>query len=200
MAPGREASTVCTGTTSTISSNPKSVSVPNLSSTESSSMSTSANSVFSSPLSPNNLNNVSSSLFDSLSAIARVRSLINSSRFPSASQSSNTFLAPSSHHPNSSCPSASNPSQNLHHSHHHHHQNPNQSNNPFLFGRAPVSSLVRIALSSNFPGDFHYKIKSIIFRKLFYSYNILFAPVLRPRHYYSLKNVQSLPAAHLFSF
>ncbi|XP_035704354.1 E3 ubiquitin-protein ligase HECTD1 [Folsomia candida] len=178
--PGSADASTASGTTpgtsssKTICSNPKSVSVPNLSTTETSSLSTSSNSVFSSPLSPgtNNLNNVSSSLFDSLSAIARVRSLINSSRFPSVSQNCNTLVTTTSHA--SPCPpNTNNPQQTpqnvhppaAHHHNHHHHPPPpvptsqqhhpnHQSYNPFVFGRAPhsVSSLVRIALTSNFPG------------------------------------------------
>lgn len=135
------------------SPNSKSVSVPNLSYSESSSTTISPpTSAFSSSPSnaSNNLNNASNSLFDGLSAIARVRSLINSSRFPSLSHNNPQMMNMNS--------SASNPA-----THHQQQQQQNRTNNdlnqnpnnPFLFGRTTphsVSSLVRIALSSNFPG------------------------------------------------
>ena len=193
-----DASSTTSGVTSTMSSSPKSVSVPNLSIAEStsSSMSTSSttyssNSVFSSPLAPtnNNLSNMSSSsLFDGLGAISRVRSLINSSRLPSSgtvqganntsggggagsanpsggsgstggayppcSPAVNAGINHPSFNPTSSSTSSISSHHHSHHHSHHFHQAPGQSNNPFLFGRAPhsVSSLVRIALSSHFPG------------------------------------------------
>jgi len=108
----------------------------------------------------------SSSLFDGLGAISRVRSLINSSRIPASGIQTGPATAPlgstGAYNPCSTTaginptftPSSSSVSHHQHHHSHHFHQAPGQSNNPFLFGRAPhsVSSLVRIALSSHFPG------------------------------------------------
>lgn len=195
--------------------NPKSVSVPNLSSPEACCGGTPVVPPLPPPVhvTENSNSSCSSSLFDGLSAIARVRHLINSTTSggggnndqghssggggigssSSIASSTTGFQQPGkdsifsvTHHPHPHATTNNNLNNNNNNAPPHaagrnnstsstsgsgsggrapsnlasiqnHDNNNAQTNNPFLFGRPPhsVSSLFRIALSSNFPGWFY---------------------------------------------